>query len=210
MPDTAAIRDGYDRIAGAYAQNLFDELAHKPLDRELLRRFAAGIRAGGEVCDIGCGPGHVARFLRGEGVNVFGLDLSPRMIDEARRLTPEIDFRAGDMLALDIPDRTLAGIAAFYAIVNFAEYELPPLFAEWSRVLEPGGSLLVAFHAGDNIIREPELWGVRVAMNFHYLQPRAVCALMESAGFDIEDVIEREPYPGVEHQSRRAYVFARK
>jgi len=55
---TQSIRESYDRIADEYARRIFNELQHKPLDRELLNRFAAEIVGSGEVCDMGCGPGH--------------------------------------------------------------------------------------------------------------------------------------------------------
>ena len=89
---------------------------------------------------MGCGPGQVARYLRNAKVDVFGLDLSPRMTQEARRLNPGITFREGDMLALAMTDECLAGIVAFYAIVNFPEAMLPRLFREMARVLKPGGN----------------------------------------------------------------------
>jgi SAM-dependent methyltransferase len=115
---TDSVRESYDRLAEEYARRIFDELQHKPLDRELLDRFAAEVRGLGEICDMGCGPGHVARYLRDAGATVFGLDLSPGMLEQARSLNPGIPFREGNMLALDLPDGALAGIAAFYAIVN--------------------------------------------------------------------------------------------
>jgi len=115
---TPPIRESYDRLADEYARRIFNELQHKPLDRQLLNRFAAEIAGRGEICDMGCGPGHVARYLRDVGATVFGLDIAPRMVEQARHLNPDISFREGNMMALDIPDRTLAGIAAFYAIVN--------------------------------------------------------------------------------------------
>src|ERR1035438_6120046 len=118
---TQSIRESYDRLAGGYARRIFNELQHKPLDRELLDRFAAKIVGRGEVCDMGCGPGQVARHLRDAGATVFGLDLSPRMLEQARGFSPDISFREGNMMSLDLPDGTLAGIAAFYAIVNRSE-----------------------------------------------------------------------------------------
>jgi 2-polyprenyl-3-methyl-5-hydroxy-6-metoxy-1,4-benzoquinol methylase len=69
------IRESYDRIADEYALRIFNELQHKPLDRELLNRFAAEIAGRGAVCDMGCGPGHVARYLRPAGLSVFGFFL---------------------------------------------------------------------------------------------------------------------------------------
>src|ERR1700683_3165840 len=144
-----SIRESYDRLAGEYARRLFNELQRKPLDRELLDRFAAQVVGRGEVCDMGCGPGQVARYLRDAGATVFGLDLSPRMLEQARQLNPDISFREGNMMSLNLPDGTLAGIVAFYAIVNIPKESLPSVFRELWRVLQPGGVLLLAFHCGD-------------------------------------------------------------
>jgi len=205
------IRENYDRIADEYAERLFRELDGKPFDRGQLTRFAEAVKDRGTVCDMGCGPGHVARFLHDAGTKVFGLDLSPQMIAQAQMLSPNIEFREGNMLALDLEDNTLVGITAFYAIVNIAAASLPLAFAEMHRVLQPGGLLLLAFHIGDEVIRPAELWGQPVSMEFYHLRPEKILSLLTEAGFAIEDAIEREPYaPDVEYQSRRAYVFARK
>jgi ubiquinone/menaquinone biosynthesis C-methylase UbiE len=206
-----AIQKSYDGIADEYARHLYSELDNKPLDRELLTRFAARVKGKGAICDMGCGPGHIARFLHDAGTNVFGLDLSSRMIEEARRLNPEISFRQGNMLALDLPDASLAGIAAFYAIVNLPRASLPQVFREMARVLKPDGLLLLAFHIGDETLQPETLWGRPVSMDFYFFPPHAIQRDLETAGLVVEEVIERGPYaPEVEHQSRRAYIFARK
>jgi SAM-dependent methyltransferase len=208
---TRSIRESYDRLADEYARQIYNELQSKPLDREFLNRFAAEVAGRGEACDMGCGPGQVARYLRDRGASVFGLDLSPQMVEQARQLNPDISFREGNMLALDLPDASLAGIAAFYAIVNIPRESQPQVFREMARVLQPGGLLLLAFHMGDEVLHENELWGRPIAMDFFLLQPAAIQTDLEAAGFVIEEIIEREPYaPDVEYQSRRAYIFARK
>lgn len=205
------IRADYDRIAEQYTHRIYRELGGKPFDRELLRRFARATRGRGAVCDLGCGPGHIARFLRDAGAEVFGLDLSPGMIAQARALNPEIEFRQGNMLGLPFADGALAGIAAFYSIVNLPFSSLEQVFREMERVLNPGGLLLLAFHVGDEVIRPAELWGQPVSMEFFYFQCPAIEGKLRTAGFEIEETLEREPYaPEVEHQSRRAYIFARK
>ena len=206
-----SIRESYDRLAAEYARRIFNELQHKPLDRELLNRFAVEVVGHGEVCDMGCGPGHVARYLHDAGTTIFGLDLSPGMLEQARGLNPDISFQEGDMMALDLKDTTLAGITAFYAIVNIPKQFLPFVFREMERVLKPGGVLLIAFHTGNKILHEDELWGQPISMDFFLFQTLAVRQLIETAGLAIEEIIEREPYaPEVEYQSRRAYIFARK
>ena len=94
------IRSDYDRLAREYARHVSGELDYKPLDRQLLDRFSDQVRGKGKVCDLGCGPGHVARYLHQQGVPVFGLDLSPGMVNEARGLNPDIQFSEANMLAL--------------------------------------------------------------------------------------------------------------
>jgi len=204
------IRSSYDRVADAYAATYFDELKNKPFDRELLLRFVRAT-VGGRVCDMGCGPGQVARFLHEAGAEAFGLDLSPGMVAEARRLYAGVDFREGDMLALPLEDESLGGITAFYAIVNLPAELRPLVFREMLRVLRPAGLLLLTFHIGGEVLGVNELWGRPITMKFYTLDRDQVLRELEEAGFAIEECVERGPYPPpIEHQSRRAYVFARK
>ena len=208
---TQEVQSGYDRVAEEYARHLYDELQHKPLDRQLVDRLAARVGAAGIVCDLGCGPGQVARYLHDRGIVVCGLDLSPAMVAQARRLNPDIEFIPGNMLALPVEDEAWAGIAAFYAIVNFPPGDLVPVMREMRRVLQPGGCLLLSFHIGEEIEHVDELWGCPVSLDFYFFRTEQVTADLRTAGFEIDEVIEREPYaPEVEYQSRRAYIFARR
>jgi ubiquinone/menaquinone biosynthesis C-methylase UbiE len=205
----ANVQSSYDRVADEYAQRIYDELRHKPLDRELLDRLADQVRGRGRVCDLGCGPGHIARYLHERGVPVVGVDLSPEMIARARQLNPEITFIEGNMLALEVPDRAWAGIAAFYSIIHIPRANVVQALREMKRVLQPGGVLLIAFHIGDQTVHLDEWWGKQVSVDFFFFQTREMLAFLQTASFATLEVIERDPYPGVEHQSRRAYIFAR-
>ena len=200
----------YDRVADEYVRRIFDELQHKPFDRLLLDRFAASVRGLGLACDMGCGPGHVARYLHERGVEVCGVDLSPAMVERASGLTPGVEFRQGDMLALDVPDGTWAGITAFYSLIHIPRADLVRALRELRRVLRPGGLLLVSFHIGDDMIHLDEWWGQQVCVDFFLFRSAEMAGCLTSAGFEIEEIIEREPYPDIEHQSRRSYIFARR
>jgi len=204
------IQASYDRIAAEYVRRIFDELEHKPLDRQLLDRFVARVKGVVPACDLGCGPGQVARYLHERGVRVSGVDLSPVMVNHARRLNPGIEFRQGDMLSLDDEDGTWDGIAAFYSIIHVPRHRVVGALREIKRVLRPGGLLLLAFHIGDDILHLDDWWGQKVSVDFFFFQPEEMRGFLESAGFEVEEMIEREPYPEVEHQSRRAYLFANK
>jgi ubiquinone/menaquinone biosynthesis C-methylase UbiE len=209
---TQSVRESYDRVAAQYVEHYSNELLDKPFDRELLTRFAAEINDSGEVCDMGCGPGHIARYLQNAGLaRVSGVDLSPCMVEQAQRLNPGIAFRVGDMLDLPFEDGSLAGIVALYAIVNIPTDLLPTVFREMWRVLQPEGRLLLSFHIGDEVMHPDQFLGQPISMDFFLFQPAAIVKQIEAASLAVNDVIERGPYaPEVEYQSRRAYIFALK
>lgn len=204
------VEHSYDRVAAEYALRIFGELEHKPLDRQLLDRFAERVQGLGPVCDLGCGPGHVARYLHERGVQVTGLDLSAEMVEQARRLNPGIEFRRGDMLSLDLEDGAWGGVAAFYSIIHVPRTEIAVALAEIKRVLRLGGVLLLTFHVGDETVHLDEWWGQPVTLDFRFFRPEEMADSLRGAGFEVEEIVEREPYPDVEHPSRRAYIFARK
>lgn len=203
------MRRSYDSVAEAYASHLAAELEQKPLDRHLLNRFAEATRGCGLVADLGCGPGHVARYLHDQGVSITGVDLSPEMIRVAGSLNPGIEFRVGDMTALDFEPATLAGIVAFYSIVHFEAAALAGVFEEMHRVVSPDGFVLLSFHAGDEVVHADELFGVPVSLDFRFHQPDAVRRALREARFRIIEEVVREPYPGAEFPSRRCYLLAR-
>jgi SAM-dependent methyltransferase len=176
----------------------------------LLDRFAAAVRDIGPACDMGCGPGHVTRYLHEQGVQVCGVDLSPAMVESARGLTPGVEFRQGDMLALEAADESWAGITAFYSIIHIPRSDMGQALDELRRVLRPGGLLLLAFHVGEDDIHLDEWWGQRVSVDFFFFRSEEMAGYLADAGFEIEEIIERDPYPDVEHQSRRGYIFARR
>jgi SAM-dependent methyltransferase len=200
----------YDAVADEYVRRISDELRHKPLDRSLLDRFANAVRHRGAVCDLGCGPGHVARYLKERGVDVVGYDLSPRMVEAARHLNPEINFHQADMTALDHADESWAGVVAFYSLIHIPPAEIAGTLRGFRRILRPGGLLLLAFHIGDETLHLDDWWEHKVNIDFFLFRPEEMARDLAAAGFDIEEIIEREPYPEVEHQSRRAYIFARR
>jgi SAM-dependent methyltransferase len=200
----------YDAVAREYAERFAGELAHKPLDREVLGRFASEVRGRGDVYDLGCGPGQTTAYLHGCGIDVRGLDLSPNLLREARQRHPGIPFEAGDLLALPLADASLAGVVAFYAIVHLSPAGLRRALTEMHRVLRPGGRLLFAFHIGEGSLHVEEFLGRPVAMDFVFFTPGVVTRELIQAGFVAVEVIERDPYPEVEYPSRRAYLFARK
>ncbi len=186
VPDhIATARSFYDAIAEDYAGLFRDLLAAMPLDRALLAGFAELVGPGGRVADLGCGPGSVTAHLASLGLSVFGVDLSEGMLAIARRENPGLRFEQGSMLDLDLPDGSLAGAVSYYSTIHLPDEELPAAFAEFRRVLAPGGHLVVAFQVGDEPRHHHEPFGHPVSLDFLRRRPEPVAALLEAAGFTV-------------------------
>jgi ubiquinone/menaquinone biosynthesis C-methylase UbiE len=210
-PTLRNVQDVYDRVAPDYAEHFRDEMDNKPFDRKMLDWLIEKVGDLGVICDMGCGPGQVARYLQDHGAKACGVDISSGMVEQARKLNPDIAFEQGDMLGLNsIGDNSFGGIAAFYAIVNITPPSLARALREMRRVLREDGLLLLTFHIGKEIKHLDEWWGKEVSIDFFFYETEKVKDALRDAGFVLDEVIERDPYPEVEYQSRRAYIFARK
>jgi SAM-dependent methyltransferase/quercetin dioxygenase-like cupin family protein len=197
----------YDRLALEYTRRIYEELAHKPFDRGLLDQFARLARTG-RVCDVGCGPGHVARYLQERGCDVFGVDISPEMTERARSLNPGIEFEVADLRQLPVSDGSLAGIVAFYSLIHLEDSQLALALADLRRALQPGGHLLIAVHEGQGSRAPSEMWGIPVELRFnHFTYERVKHALME-AGLEVQQIIHRAPYREAEADTERLYALA--
>ncbi|WP_307868652.1 methyltransferase domain-containing protein [Umezawaea beigongshangensis] len=203
-----AIRSSYDTIAADYAERFGDDLADKPLERALLAGFAELVRDVGPVADLGCGPGHVTAHLHDLGLPVFGVDLSPGMVAQARRARPGLRFDVGSMTALDLPDGALGGVVAWYSIIHLSPEELSAAVAEFHRVLAPGGHVLLAFQLWGEAVRLEEWFGHEVSLDLHPRSPEEVAALLEEAGFVPVARLLREP--GAGEKVPRAHLLARR
>ncbi|MFJ2952583.1 class I SAM-dependent methyltransferase [Streptomyces sp. NPDC087226] len=141
----------YDGVVELYASLFADRLETHPFSRNMIRTFAELVRETGNLraADVGCGPGHLTAILNELGLDARGFDLSPGMVDHARRARPELRFDEATMESLPIEDGTLGGVLAHYSMIHTPPGEVPALLAEQVRVLAPGGLLLVSFFATD-------------------------------------------------------------
>ncbi|MGW3246962.1 class I SAM-dependent methyltransferase [Streptomyces sp. NPDC001070] len=198
----------YDVVAVRYAEMFRHSLDSLPLDRSMLAAFADSVRAtgGGTVADLGCGPGHITAHLRGLGLDAFGVDLSPVMIGLAREAHPGLRFDVGSMDALDdlgVADAELGGIVSWYSVIHTPPRELPPYFAEFRRVLAPGGHLLLAFFEAGGGPVEPFDHKVTTAYRWPVDE---LAAMAGEAGFAEVGRMLREPLPD-ERQYRKGHLL---
>lgn len=206
----AATRDSYDALAAEHADVVASGLDDRPLDRALFATFAELVRAGGNgpVADVGCGPGRVTILLSRLGLDAFGIDLSPGMLALARRTYPELRFEEGSMLALELPDASLGGLLAYYSIIHIPWEQRPQVFAEFHRVLAPGGMVMLVFQIGDDRGRRTDFSGTPVALDWYRQQPDEVAELLLEAGFEPWMTAVRERADT--EKTTQGYILARK
>ncbi|MEV5687433.1 MULTISPECIES: class I SAM-dependent DNA methyltransferase [unclassified Streptomyces] len=205
----ADTRSSYDTVAVSYADQLREALAGKPYLRAALALFAEMVRTagGGPVADVGCGPGHVTAHLHESGIDAFGIDLSPVMIDVARRDHPDLRFEVGSMTDLPLADASVTGLLAFWSLIHVPDDAIPAVFAHFRRVVRPGGPLLLGFHAGDESRLKTQGYGGHpMRVHVHRRRPARMTAWLSDAGFTVEAQLltdPDEPVPG-------AVLFARR
>jgi SAM-dependent methyltransferase len=199
----------YNQVADDYAAERWDELSKKNLDRLLLKEFAAVNRDKGICADFGCGPGQTTRFLFDNGLkDIIGIDLSPGMVNAARRLSPEIKFETGDLLSIDYSLEYFGSSLAFYSIVHFNTDQVRKCFGEINRVLKGGGDFLFSFHEGDEIVHFDKAHDKDADIDLRFFKTDDIIALLYETGFNIIDAIERRPHEDIEYPTRRAYIWA--
>ena len=179
---TARVRRAYDTVAEPYARLVGRDLTGQPWERRVLDALVAVVD--GPVLDAGCGTGRTTGHLHALGVDVRGVDLSPRMVAVARRDHPGIAFAAGDLAALDEPDGQLSAVLAWYCLIHVAPADRPVVTAELARVLRPGGHLLVAFQVGTAHLRRTSAYGRAVDLDVWRLHPEELLAVLDGAGFE--------------------------
>ena len=202
------VENQYDTVAKEYAEAFSGEHEKKPKDQEILHRFSQEIGDRRPVWDFGCGPGQTTKYLKNLGIEISGLDLSEKILEQARRVHPEIHFRKGNILEPEFENDSIAGVVAFYVIVHFTEEQVGIAFREVFRVLQPGGIFLFTYHIGEESIHLDEFLGKKVNIDVMFFTTDFIFSCLKDSGFEKIEIFEREPYPRVEYKSRRAYVFA--
>ena len=215
---TDRVRAAYDAVAEPYAEAIAGELADRPMECGLLDELVRRAREAGDgpIADVGCGPGHVTRYLADRCGSVVGLDLAPAMVDVARARFPGLDFRVGSMLAIDARDASFSGAVALYSIIHLSADDRATACRELARVLHPGAPLLLSFHisAADqpagSTIHLDTFFDVEVDLDGYFLDPDVVLGDTRDAGFELRARLDREPVSPDEYPSRRSYLLLRR
>jgi ubiquinone/menaquinone biosynthesis C-methylase UbiE len=180
----ARAREAYAACSAEYI-SLFGTIeAAAAQDRECVLAWARTVT--GRIIDVGCGPGHWTNFLHEHGAEVDGVDPVPEFIEAARQRYSAVDYRAGHADRLDVEDASLGGILAWYSLIHTDPDQIGGLLTEFARCIRSGGSLLIGFFEGGELVPFDH------AVTTAYFWPVGeLSARVEQAGFEVTDVHTR-------------------
>jgi SAM-dependent methyltransferase len=135
--------DGWNESAGAWiaAQSERGDWSRQHvIDAAMLARVdGRGFRG---ALDVGCGEGRFCRMLRQRGIETIGIDPTAALLEEARRRDPGGHYRTGRAERLDFEDGRFDLVVSYLTLIDIPDFRAA--IAEMTRVLRPGGSLLIA------------------------------------------------------------------
>jgi SAM-dependent methyltransferase len=132
-------RQGHDALAATYHE-FFTPVTAMAIEPLL---DAVSLRPGTHLLDVAAGPGALAAAAANRGAQAVGVDLSPRMIELARRVYPAIEFREADVEHLPFPDRTFDVVICGFGLGHFPRPEAA--VAECVRTIKPGGCIALSW-----------------------------------------------------------------
>lgn len=174
--------DTYEKIAGKYAEQYFDDMVDVPY----IDKFLAKLPKHGKILDVGSGPGQFGKHMIENGFEVIGIDFSKEMVAIAKKKVPTADFRHMDMRQLDFPDNSFDGIFSAYSLIHIPSEEVLTTLKGFHRVLKTNGYIEIAVQRGDadKIIDEPFMPTEK--MFFNFFTEERIANYFKEAGFTIE------------------------
>ena len=139
MDISQVARETYDSLADEYETKV-DE--RRKICLETMPRFAQTITSGRRVLDIGCAIGIQMEVLGNYGFTVDGIDISPRMIEYARKRNPLSNFFCGDFMKMQFAEK-YDGIIASAFIHLYPKIEAEKVVGRMHSLLKPFGVVLI-------------------------------------------------------------------
>lgn len=200
---TEITRESYDEVAHKYDEVYGDNLIYQ----NELDDFLRYINAGSKILDVGCGSGNVVNYLVEKGFDVVGIDISPNMIDIAKRKNTVAKFELMDMRDMTFMNSSFDSIVSIFSLVHLTKQEVPEILKKFNDLLRKDGNLFVGVSEGTGEGFVDEHLELNQRYYYKYFTKDELRELLEKVGFQVLKTTDRF----LEEQgSDEFFVIARK
>ncbi len=112
--------------------------------QEGTEKFLSLLPPHASILDVGCGAGVKTRYITQKGFKVTGIDFSEKMIEIARRESPDIPFEVLDMYELEKHTVKYDGVFAQASLLHIRKERIQEVVSQLRNILVPGGLLYIA------------------------------------------------------------------
>lgn len=211
------VRETYDELAANYEEVERFLMWQRPVELGLLFAFSRMLSGQlGTVGDVGCGPGYATQYLAQLDVAMVGVDLSPKMIEQARHNYPGGNFSVGNIESLEVADAAWAGAVALGTMWHHDVTDRRIALLELARVIRPGGVLLHSWlesapgRRSDSTHRLSCWLDRDVSLDLHFVSAKTAMREAAAAGFEVLSVTLRQPILPHELPARRGFMLAKR
>jgi ubiquinone/menaquinone biosynthesis C-methylase UbiE len=170
----------YDKIARIYSNYTYQKIVQYQLTK-----FISFLK-GKKILDAGCGPGRDTESFLEDGFDVVGVDISKKMIEEAKKNVPKGKFKVMDFREMKFKDKEFDGVWAMASLVHIDKRNMPKVLKEFNRVLNEKGALFIRLKEGKGKveINESKYGGDDGRTQYLHDQEKMI-EYLDGAGFDV-------------------------
>lgn len=171
----------YGKVAEKYLKKYYVD----PLQTKHLKKFVTLLPKNANILDAGCGPGRGVKFFIENGFQAIGIDISDKMLEIARKKTPNGIFKKMNMENLEFENNSFDAIWSAYSLIHVEKKKIKKVLSEFKRVLKEDGIIfMIVFEGrGEKII--PDFLDPNEKLFFNYFQKKELENLLKSKGFEI-------------------------
>ena len=181
----ANLKNVYDDLADYWGH---DKTLHDWGENDLIK-FAKSVGKGAKVLDLGCASGYQSKLLKSQGLDVVGLDLSPKMIAIAKKRVTSAEFVVSDMTKMEFAMGSFDGVYARASLLHIPKRLVAKVLRSIHKILKSNGIFYLAVKEGKGEGEvEDERHGRKVKRFFSFFQKQKIIDFLGNAGFRIEDL----------------------
>ena len=174
------VKAAWERVAETYAANRRADGEDAALVGELCEQLPSDAT----VLDVGCGDGR-RTLANVTGATAVGMDFAHSQVELARTNVPDAHVVRGDMLSIPLRSESVNAITAYHAVFHVDRDRHDAVYAEFARVLRPGGKVLMT--VGSAAYEQVRSNWLNSGESMYFSSPgkRATAAQLRDAGFDV-------------------------